>query len=155
MLNLEKIDAYVYTGNPASRRLFEKSGFLLEATIRKAVRKRGVLQDDWMFGMIREEWLDSLIVHICPRSVWEAARATGAYAAPSLEQVGFIHFSHPEQVDTVIKRYYSQVPDLVLLWVDPTLLDAEVRHEAADGETFPHLYGPLNLDAVVMVKEFA
>jgi uncharacterized protein (DUF952 family) len=92
------------------------------------------------------------IVHICPRSEWEAARRAGVYRAASLETEGFIHCSRPEQVAAVIERYYRGEPDLVLLWIDPERLEVEVRWEAADGELFPHLYGPLAVGAVTAVE---
>ncbi len=55
-LGLEKIDAYVFSGNWASRRIHETNGFQLEGTLRKALRKRGQAIDDWVFGITREEY---------------------------------------------------------------------------------------------------
>ena len=54
-LRLEKLEATVFVGNVASRRVFEKNGFLLEGTIRRAVKKRGRLVDEWLFGLLPEE----------------------------------------------------------------------------------------------------
>jgi RimJ/RimL family protein N-acetyltransferase len=54
-LRLAKLEATVFVGNVASRRIFEKNGFLLEGTIRRAVRKRGRFVDEWLFGQLREE----------------------------------------------------------------------------------------------------
>jgi uncharacterized protein (DUF952 family) len=90
------------------------------------------------------------IFHITTSSAWDDARAAGAYVAPSLEREGFIHFSAADQVVGVANRAFRGQGDLVLLCVAPERLTAVVRHEhAADaGEVFPHLYGPLNLDAV-------
>ncbi len=96
---------------------------------------------------------EGLIVHICPRQDWLAARGTGVYRAGSLEKEGFIHCSRPEQVLAVANRFYRGVPDLVLLWIDPAQVIAEIRWEAADGEVYPHVYGVLNTDAVEAVSE--
>ena len=55
-------------------------------------------------------------------------------------------------------RFYRDVPgDLVLLVIDPVLLRAEVRYEDVPGAElpFPHLYGPLNVDAVIAARPFA
>ncbi len=93
----------------------------------------------------------SFLVHICPCEDWLAAQAAGKYRAASLDAVGFIHCSTPEQVLAVANSFYQNVPDLVLLWIYPARLSAEVRWEPADGQLFPHLYGPLNLEAVVAV----
>jgi RimJ/RimL family protein N-acetyltransferase len=54
-LGLDKLEASVFTGNEASRRVFLKNGFVLEGTIRKAVRKRGRLVDEWLFGIVRDD----------------------------------------------------------------------------------------------------
>lgn len=55
-LELEKIEACVFTGNFASRRAFEKNAFTLEGTLRGAVRKSGVLRDEWLFGLLCQEY---------------------------------------------------------------------------------------------------
>jgi uncharacterized protein (DUF952 family) len=97
------------------------------------------------------------IFHITTSSAWEQARAAGAYEPPSLEREGFIHFSAADQVQGVANRAFRGQRDLVLLCVAPERLTGAVRHEHAEdaGEAFPHLYGPLNLDAVVEVAPIA
>ncbi len=92
---------------------------------------------------------ESTIYHILPRADWEKARAQGEYRAASLAQEGFIHFSTRRQVAGTLARYYAGRSDLVLLRVDTNRLLADLRYEESHGEFFPHLYGPLNLDAVV------
>jgi uncharacterized protein (DUF952 family) len=94
------------------------------------------------------------IVHICPRQDWQAAQKNGLYRAESLEQIGFIHCSRPDQVVQVGNHYYRGQTGLVLLWIDPQKVRAEIRWESADGDTFPHIYGPLNIDAVYTVDDF-
>lgn len=93
------------------------------------------------------------IFHITTTSAWDAARAAGAYEPPSLEREGFIHFSAIDQVVSVANRAFRGQRDLVLLCVASERLTGVVRREHAEdaGEAFPHLYGPLNLDAVVEV----
>lgn len=95
------------------------------------------------------------IVHICSDEDWQAAQAAGKYWADSLENEGFIHFSKPEQVVDTANRYYAGRTDLLLLWVDPKKLAAELRWEQSHGDAYPHLYGPLNLDAVIAFSAFA
>ncbi len=96
-----------------------------------------------------------MIVHIVARRDWEQAQQTGEYRAASLATEGFIHSSQPEQVLGVANRFYRDVPDLLLLWIDPQRLSAPLRYEASEGEIYPHIYGALNLDSVVRVCEFA
>ena len=95
-----------------------------------------------------------MIVHIIPQTDWQAAQAAGEYQAESLSSEGFIHFSCPEQAVATANRYYAGRRDLLLLWVDPQILEAELRWEASHGEQYPHLYGALNLNAVQQVKPF-
>ncbi len=97
--------------------------------------------------------MEEHIVHICTRTDWENAKETEKYQPPSLESEGFIHCSRPEQVLTVINRFYAQVPDLILLWINPNRVAAEIRWEASDGDIFPHIYGPLNINEVVAVRD--
>jgi uncharacterized protein (DUF952 family) len=95
------------------------------------------------------------VLHITTRGAWEQARAAGSYEPSSLEQEGFIHFSDPHQVAAVAKARCAGVDDLVLLHVSTERLTAPLKYEAADGDSFPHLYGALNLDAVIEVTPLA
>jgi len=90
-------------------------------------------------------------MHLCPQQVWTQAQNDGEYRADSLETEGFIHCSRPEQILKVANRYFSGRQDLVLLQVDSEKLAADLRWEDSDGDVFPHLYGPLNLGAVISV----
>lgn len=101
-----------------------------------------------------------MIVHLCAHKDWLAAQAQGEYRAASLQTAGFIHLSRLEQILRVANAWYRGQTGLVLLWVAPEKLKAELRYEPSDyeadaGETFPHLYGPLNLEAVQKVSAFA
>lgn len=102
-----------------------------------------------------EQAIGERLVHLCLRKDWEQAVQAGVYRAGSLDELGFIHLSRPEQIQGVAKRYYPGVQGLVLLWIDPHKLSAEIRWEASDGQIFPHLYGALNVDAVQSVQDFS
>ncbi|WP_067486701.1 DUF952 domain-containing protein [Actinomadura hibisca] len=99
------------------------------------------------------------LLHIAERRHWESARDTGVSYAMStlgrtLDEEGFIHCSSDlGQVTGVLSRFYRDVEldDLVLLTVDVAKLDAPVRHEPADGQLFPHVYGPIPVSAVIEV----
>jgi uncharacterized protein (DUF952 family) len=96
-----------------------------------------------------------LILHIAARERWEAARGAGVYRGETLESEGFIHASTPAQIVATANRYYRGRTDLILLSIDPARVGAEIRWEAAaNGELYPHIYGPLNVDAVVRVRDF-
>lgn len=97
------------------------------------------------------------ILHIAAAPAWEAARATGSYTAESFATEGFIHCSDPGQVIAVANRLFRGRTDLVLLQIDASRLAAPVRYENLEGgvELFPHVYGPLPLDAIVRTMAFA
>src|ERR1700751_2741353 len=106
--------------------------------------------------------VNGLIYHIATLADWERARADGEYTRSSVDKTlaeeGFIHASQASQVARTANRFYREVPgDLVLLVIDPALLRAEVRYEDVPGAElpFPHIYGPLNVDAVVAAPPFA
>jgi uncharacterized protein (DUF952 family) len=54
----------------------------------------------------------------------------------------------------VANRFYLGSYGLVLLWIDPQNISSEIRWEASDGEFFPHIYGPIDLEAVIAVTDF-
>jgi glutathione S-transferase len=98
------------------------------------------------------------IYHLALASDWAAAQRSGDYRISTLgrtlEQEGFIHASREDQWRDTLRRFYADVPEpLVLLEIDPSLLTCELRidHVEAAGDSFPHLYGPLNLGAVTEV----
>ena len=95
------------------------------------------------------------ILHICSRLDWERAGQAGEYTAASLAPEGFIHCSTPNQVVKTANRFYRGRQGLVLLVIDAARLTAPIKYEAADADLFPHVYGPINLDAVVGIQEFA
>lgn len=92
------------------------------------------------------------IVHICPSQDWVTAQANGEYKAASLASEGFIHCSRPDQVIAVANRYFQGNQDLLLLWIKPGRLCSELRFDPVGQDSFPHIYGPLNLNAVNAVR---
>ncbi|WP_145809255.1 DUF952 domain-containing protein [Kribbella amoyensis] len=102
------------------------------------------------------------ILHIAFVAEWEAAKAARAYRISTRGQslddgARFIHASRPEQVSLVANIAYADVTDpLCLLVIDTERLVSAVCDEDLDGTgtTFPHIYGPLNPDAVVDVLPY-
>jgi uncharacterized protein (DUF952 family) len=101
----------------------------------------------------------SVLLHLCPADDWSAAQTGGELRPESLASVGFIHLSAPEQVHLPANRLYRGRDDLVLLHIDPTHLNSAIRWELGvatdpDWMVFPHLYGPLPVDAVINVTSY-
>lgn len=74
------------------------------------------------------------------------------FVAASLATEGFIHCSFAEQVAGSANRHYGEAAALWLLRIDPSRLQAPWKVEASSsGALFPHIYGPINREAVVEV----
>ena len=94
-----------------------------------------------------------LIYHIVLPEVWNVFEGD-LYKAASLETEGFIHCSFAEQLDGVIGRYYSDKNSLVILEIDPELLMSRmIKEPSTNSEIYPHIYGPINRDAITAVEE--
>ncbi len=104
-----------------------------------------------------------MILHITSRTEWADALTRGEYVAPSLAAEGFIHCSTEKQVIHVANAFYRGRNDLVLLAIDESKLKPELKWEAPAGarapgisesDSFPHVFGPINLAAVAAVLDF-
>ena len=95
-----------------------------------------------------------MIYHVADKEAWEAALLEGFFEVPSLHSEGFIHASRKEQVAGVLERYYAGKKNLVLLHIDESKLTASLKYELAPSvnEEFPHIFGPLNTDAVIKTE---
>ena len=100
------------------------------------------------------------IFHIADATAWAAALPAGEYRwstlGATLDEVGFIHCSRREQVAAVANARCHGQTGLVLLTIDRSKVRAEVRDEdlTGAGDVFPHVSGPLNVDAVVGVVPY-
>jgi uncharacterized protein (DUF952 family) len=94
------------------------------------------------------------IFRISECAVWQEAKTKGFYAG-EFDTEGFIHMSERRQVIEVANYLYKGQRDLLLLEVNTKKLASEVRYETlGTKEPFPHVYGVINLDAVVSAVEF-
>ena len=103
----------------------------------------------------------TVIYHIAVAADWERARRDRQYTISTrgrtLAEEGFIHAATATQVTQVADAFYRDAPDLVLLVIDTNRVGSPIRYERVPGqaEPYPHIYGPLNLDAVVQTRPFA
>ena len=107
----------------------------------------------------------SKIYHITNQAQLAQAIQEGTYVTPSLEAEGFIHLSQRHQVLKVANSFYKGQENLVCLIVDTSLLEAPLKFEPPahpdgkvhtdipESEMFPHLFGRLNMSAVIAVAE--
>lgn len=154
-------------------RLADPSGFDAESDLNALQRwlhqgitsaaMAAVLAPPWG---LRQPWRSpSWIYHLALTEEWQAAQRQGSYRRStrglSLEQVGFIHASRADQLAATYRRFYGDAGPVTLLTIDPQRLTAPLRYETAPqgsaeaGELFPHIYGPLPLEAVLNAEPFA
>jgi uncharacterized protein (DUF952 family) len=101
--------------------------------------------------------MTGLIFHITSRKSWAAAEKYSVYYADSSLNEGFIHCSKVDQIMRVANSFFINQHDLVILEIDLSKLKSKLLWEPGTDkadEVFPHIYGPLNLDAIVHVFEF-
>lgn len=94
-----------------------------------------------------------MIFHLAARDEWRSAES---YRPRSLANEGFIHCSTAGQLVDVANSLYSGRDDLVLVTIDEDSLGAPVVYEDCyeTGQRFPHIYGPIDPEAVVSVEQF-
>lgn len=88
--------------------------------------------------------------HLAPVDVWERQRVTGSYLPEAFDQDGFIHATNGlERLMWVANEFYTadERPHTVLV-LDVSALSSTMRYDDPN-EEFPHIYGPLNADAVI------
>lgn len=96
-----------------------------------------------------------MIYKILHKSELEPFLRSGSLHQPSLEEEGFLHCSTLDQVLGVANTIYKGKADLLLLELDETRIAPMVQYDkASNGEAYPHIYGPLNADAMVRFLDF-
>jgi uncharacterized protein (DUF952 family) len=101
---------------------------------------------------------EAMIFHITDAATWAVSQQRGTHTGSTrgidLAQEGYIHCSTGEQWPGVIERFYADASDLLLLHIDEDRLTSPVVYEQLPGmtEPFPHIYGPINVDAVITTQ---
>ena len=95
------------------------------------------------------------ITKVITRKNWEAFKLKGELNEQSLIDEGFIHCSFLHQSIEVANKYFKNESEVILLILNPNLIDAEIKYElASNGQEYPHIYGALNVDSVSEVVPF-
>lgn len=95
----------------------------------------------------------AIIYHVTTVAEWKTAQQKGSYESASLAAEGFIHCSQEQQITGVLERYFKGKTDLVKLVIDTDKLTSRYVFDwsPSAADTFPHIYGPINLEAVIDV----
>lgn len=99
--------------------------------------------------------MQTIIVTSTPE-LWRKAQEEGIYTQSTIDQqlgdnVDFIHATTPDQVMDMVNRHFTDKDELLLLLVNTDLVEPKVllgAPKSGRAGLFPHIYGPLNLNAV-------
>jgi len=95
--------------------------------------------------------MSEIIYKIIPTEAWEQAVRADMFAGAPVDILdGYIHFSDPSQVVETAAKHFSGQADLMLVAVECARLGDALKWEPSrGGALFPHLYGPLPMEAVL------
>jgi len=98
--------------------------------------------------------MDKIIYHVTTKEEWQKAIEQNFYEAASLAAEGFIHCSTEQQVNGVLGRYFKGKTNLVKLTIATSELTSKLQYDFSPsvGESFPHVYGSINIDAIINVE---
>lgn len=98
--------------------------------------------------------MSQIIYKIAPKALWREAESIGRFTGAPIDVAdGFIHFSTASQVRETAARHFAGQADLLLIAIDGARLGDALKYEVSrGGALFPHLYAPLDLDAVLWVR---
>lgn len=96
---------------------------------------------------------EQVIYHFTTLQEWEDAQDRGSYEPPSYLREGFIHCATASQTDLVLKKHFKQHENLIKLVIDTSRLTSSLRYDKNEEQKqeFPHIYGPLNIEAVAEI----
>ena len=96
------------------------------------------------------------LIHLVRRGDWTTGTREGLYISRSLVEDGFIHLCRPEEAVMVANLVFADVDELLAVGIDSRRLRAELRldSERPGGFAWPHLHGPMDLEAAVCVLRY-
>jgi uncharacterized protein (DUF952 family) len=95
---------------------------------------------------------NKFIYHFTTESWWAKWKDQNYFETENLQQEGFIHCCTKDQIKLVYQNYFLGAKDILLLLIDASLLNSELKYElSTDNQYFPHIYGSVNRNAIVNV----
>lgn len=95
-----------------------------------------------------------MIYHVAIGKEWQKTNGSHYYSPAEFKTEGFIHACLISQLEGVMQRYFLEKADLILLEIDESKLEADLRYEVSTGnESFPHIYGEINKDSIISIKK--
>ncbi|TWX50586.1 DUF952 domain-containing protein [Colwellia hornerae] len=98
---------------------------------------------------------DPAIYLLSSNAEYQQALSEGKLTRDSLTSEGFIHATPKSQLNRLANKYYKDKEQPLILSVDKELVIPEIKWEPASGGLYPHIYGPLNINAVTEVEKIS
>ncbi len=100
---------------------------------------------------LKKQKIKMLIYHVVLPEAWEKFEDKKFYEAESLQTENFIHCSFAKQLEGVLQRYYKGSGEILILTIDTEKLSSKLNEPSTNEETYPHIYGQINVEAIVKV----
>ncbi|MCT4562792.1 MAG: DUF952 domain-containing protein [Maledivibacter sp.] len=96
-----------------------------------------------------------MIIYTATCKEWDEIKKQTEFTSDDFSIEGFIHCSYPKQTVRVLNKHFKDEEKVILLCIDPRLLKSKWKSEdlKGNGEEFPHVYGNINIDAIVKVLD--
>lgn len=118
----------------------------------KGEHTRAIIEFDRLVASSKKRVEKEYIYHCVHPEYWAKFADKATYFPEQFEEEGFIHLCRQDQMEHVRSNYFVGVPEITVLKVDVNKLTAPLKVEAAKGQTFPHIYGGLNKEAIVEIS---
>ena len=94
---------------------------------------------------------EDLIFHLVPKKKWHNNQRYGLYRPDLKDEEGFIHCSTADQVEDTANRFFKDQNNILLIVINYGKIQSDVKMEDTEGsgQEYPHIYGPLNMDAIL------
>lgn len=95
-----------------------------------------------------------MILHVCTSKEWSDQLHQTVFKPASFDKEHFVHCCLDSQLNGVLERYFPGQRDLLLLCIDEKVLRGKVLYEAGpNGEKFPHVFGPIDREAIIQIEK--
>lgn len=95
------------------------------------------------------------IYKLLSRAEWEAAVTAGGFEGSAVDLAdGYIHFSTGQQAQETARKYFRNLPEVLLVAFTAEALGEGLKWEPSrGGDLFPHFYGVLDPALALDVRE--
>ena len=94
-----------------------------------------------------------MIIYTATCEEWDKIKGQTEFKSDDFYREGFIHCSYPQQTVWVLNKHFRNQEKVILLCIDPSRIKSKWVSEdlKENGEEFPHVYGDINVDAIIEV----